>query len=79
MKRSTIGRMAMFFGLALAIGFAGVSCMGTESDMEGDVAHMADRADQFLMSLSDEERARTTFDFASDERERSHFVPPEPF
>ena len=79
MKWSTIGRVVMFFGLALAIGFAGVSCMGTESDSQRDVAQMADRADQFLMSLSDEERARATFGFESDERERFHFVPPETF
>ncbi|MCH7890689.1 MAG: DUF3500 domain-containing protein [Gemmatimonadetes bacterium] len=40
---------------------------------------MVDRADQFLMSLSNEERTRATFDFESDERERFHFVPPETF
>ena len=79
MKRSTIGRVAMFFGLALAIGFAGVSCIGAGSNSQRDVAQMADRADQFLMSLSDEERARTTFGFESDERKRFHFVPPEVF
>ena len=79
MKRSTIGGVAMFFGLALAIGFAGVSCIGAGSNSQRDVAHMADRADQFLLSLSDEERARTTFGFESDERRRFHFVPPEVF
>ena len=79
MKRSTIGGVAMFFGLALAIGFAGVSCIGAGSDSQRDVAQMADRADRFLMSLSDEERARTTFGFESDERKRFHFVPPEVF
>ena len=79
MKRSTIGRDVMFFGLALAIGFAGVSCMGVGTDLQGDVAQMANRADQFLMSLSGEERALATFDFESDERERFHFVPPETF
>ncbi len=79
MKRSTIGRVAMFCGLALAIGVAGVSCMGAGSYSQRDVAQMVDRADQFLMSLSDEERARATFGFESDERERFHFVPPEVF
>ena len=79
MKRSTIGRVAMFFGLALAIGFTGVSCMGAGDDSQRDVGQMANRADQFLMSLSDEERARATFGFESDERERFHFVPPESF
>ena len=79
MMRSTIGRTAMVFGLAVVISFAGVSCdrMGSGSG-SGNVA-MVDAADQFLMSLSDEERARTTFDFESDERERFHFVPPETF
>ena len=40
---------------------------------------MADEADEFLMSLSDEERGRATFAFDSEERERFHFVPPETF
>ena len=79
MKRSTIGRVAMFFGLALAIGFTGVSCMGAGADSQRDVAQMENRADQFLMSLSDEEPRRATFGFESDERERFHFVPPETF
>ena len=79
MKRSTIGRVAVLFGLALAIGFAGVSCVGAGSNSQRDVAQMADRADQFLMSLSDEKRTRATFGFGSDERKRFHFVPPESF
>ena len=78
MKRSTIGRVAMVFGLAVVIGLAGVSCGGPGSDPQ-DLAQMADGADQFLMSLSDEQRARATFDFESDERVRFHFVPPETF
>ena len=57
MKRSTIGRVAMVFGLAVVIGLAGVSCGGPGSDPQ-DLAQMADGADQFLMSLSDEQRAR---------------------
>ena len=79
MMRSTIGRTAIFFGFAVVISFVGVSCMGAGSGPQDDVARMADGADQFLMSLSDEERALATFDFASDERERFHFVPPETF
>ncbi len=79
MMRSTIGRTAMVFGLAVVIGLAGVSCDGVMVDSEPDVARMVDGAEQFLMSLSDEERARATFDFESDERERFHFVPPETF
>ena len=79
MMRSTIGRTAMFFGFAMVISFVGVSCMGAESGPQDDVARMVDGADQFLMSLSDEERRLATFDFESDERERFHFVPPETF
>ncbi len=78
MKHSAIGRVAMVFGLAVLIGLAGVSCDGAGSDSQ-EVAQMADLADQFLMSLSDEERSRATFDFESDERVRFHFVPPEVF
>ena len=78
MTRSTIGRTAMIFGLAVVISFAAVSCDGAGSGSQ-DVARMVDGAEQFLMSLSEEERARATFDFESDERERFHFVPPETF
>jgi len=77
--RSTIGRVAMFFALVVVISFAGVSCMGVESGMQGDVARMVDGADQFLMSLSDEERTRATWAFEDDERERFHFVPDETY
>jgi hypothetical protein len=78
MNQSGIGRVAMVFGLAVFIGVAGVSCGGVESSSQ-DVAQMADEADQFLMSLSDDERGRATFAFDSEERERFHFVPPETF
>ena len=78
MNQSGIGRAAMVFGLAVFIGVAGVSCGGVESNSQ-DVAQMADEADQFLMSLSGEERGRATFAFDSEERERFHFVPPETF
>lgn len=78
MKRSGIGRVVMVFGLPVVIGLAGTSCMVAESG-SGDVAQMVAGADRFLTSLSDEERARATFDFESDERERFHFVPPETF
>ena len=79
MKRSAIGRMAMFLGLPVVIGLAGASCGGEAGSGSQEVAQMASGADQFLMSLSDEERERATFDFDSDERERFHFVPPETF
>ena len=78
MNQSGIGRAAMVFGLAVFVGVAGVSCGGVESNSQ-DVAQMADEADEFLMSLSDEERGRATFVFDSEERERFHFVPPETF
>ena len=79
MKRSAIGRMAMFFGLPVVIGLVGSSCDGAGSGSQSDVAQMADGASQFLMSLSDEQRGRATFGFESDERVRFHFVPPETF
>ena len=77
MTRSMIGRTAMFFGRAVVISFAGVSC-GVGSGSQ-DVAEMVNGAEQFLMSLSDEELERATFSFESAERERFHFVPPETF
>ena len=79
MKRSTVGRVVMIFGFAGATGLAGVSCGGAEAGSQADVAQMADGANQFLMSLSDEERGRATFGFDSEERVRFHFVPPETF
>ena len=78
MEHSTIGRSAMVIGLAMVINLVAISCGGEGSDSQ-DVSQMADRADQFLMSLSDEERGRATFDFESDERVRFHFIPPEVF
>ena len=74
MEHSTIGRAAMVFGLAMVINLVAISCGGGVSDSQ-----MADRAEEFLMSLSDEERGRATFDFESDERVRFHFIPPEVF
>ena len=79
MEHSTIGRMAMVFGLAMVINLVAISCGGAGSGSQRDVAQMVDSADQFLMSLSGEERARATFGFESDERVRFHFVPPETF
>ena len=78
MIQSRIGRVAMFFGFAVVISYAGVSCGGAGVG-SGDVAQMVEGADQFLMSLSDAERSLATFGFESDERERFHFVPPETF
>jgi hypothetical protein len=78
MEHSTIGRLAMVIGLAMVVNLVAISCGGEGSDSQ-DVSQMADRADQFLMSLSDEERGRATFDFESDERVRFHFIPPEVF
>ena len=79
MEHSTIGRTAMVFGFAMVINLVAISCGGAGSGSQRDVAQMVDGADQFLMSLSDEERARATFGFESDERVRFHFVPPETF
>ena len=79
MEHSTMGRAAMVFGLAMVINLVAISCGGAGSGSQRDVAQMVDGADQFLMSLSDEERGRATFGFESDERVRFHFVPPETF
>ncbi len=79
MRHSTIGRAAMVFGFAMVINLVAISCGGAMGDTQRDVAQMVDGADQFLMSLSDEERGRATFGFESDERVRFHFVPPETF
>ena len=73
MKRSTIGRVAVVFGLAVAVG------LGAKLDSRRDAARMADGARRFLSSLSDDQRARAAFAFDSDERLRFHFVPPENF
>ena len=78
MVQSTIRRMAMLFALAAAIGFAGLSCDGAGSGSQ-DVAQMVDGAEEFLASLSDSERARATWAFEAEERERFHFVPDETY
>ena len=79
MKRSVIGRVAMFFGISVLISYAGVSCGTAAESSSGDVAQMVAGADNFLASLSAEERGRATWDFDSEERQRFHFVPPETF
>ena len=79
MMHSTIGRVAMVFGFAAVINITAISCGGTMADAEGDVAAMVNGADDFLASLSSEERGRATWTFEDGERERFHFVPPEVF
>ena len=79
MKRSMIGRVGMVLGLAATTNFTAISCGGAMASSQRDVAQMAEGADQFLSSLSDEERARAAFAFDSEERVRFHFVPPETF
>ena len=79
MERSTMWRIGVVLGLAVVIGFAGVSCGGSASASLDGVAQMADGASRFLTSLSDEKRAQATFAFESDERVRFHFVPHETF
>jgi hypothetical protein len=81
MKHSTFARSATFFGLAMVINLVAISCGGTMGDSQGqdDVAAMVNGADQFLTSLSDEERGRATWAFESEERERFHFVPDETY
>ena len=79
MKHTTIGRVALVFGLGALISLAAISCGPAVADVQDDVDRMVNGADQFLMSLSDDERARATWTFEDEERERFHFVPPESF
>ena len=79
-KHTKIGRVAMVFGLGALINLAAISCgpaMGNV--LVDDVDRMADAADQFLMSLSGGGRARATWTFEDEERERFHFVPDEAY
>lgn len=73
MRRSAIGRSAMVLGVALVAG------LGAKRASERNVARMAESARRFLASLSEEQRARATFAFDSEERLRFHFIPPETF
>ena len=56
-----------------------VSAPGARPESARDVARMAEAAGAFLASLPDDRRAEATFDFASDERFRFHFIPPESY
>ncbi len=79
MRHSTIGRVAMVFGLAAAVNLTAISCGDGMADGDGDVAAMVNGANQFLASLSDAERGRATWDFDAEERQRFHFVPDETY
>jgi len=73
MKRWTIGRSSLVLGLTLLAG------LGAKRVSERNVARMADGARSFLASLTDEQRARASFAFDSEQRLRFHFIPPETF
>ena len=75
MKYTKIGRVVMVFGLGALINLAAISCGPAMANVVDDVDRMADAADQFLMSLSDQERARAAWTFEDEERLRFHFVP----
>ncbi len=79
MKHTTVGRVATVFGLGALISFAAVSIGGVMANVLDDVDRMADSANQFLMSLSDQERARAAWTFEDEERLRFHFVPDETY
>ena len=49
--------------------------MGTTSTTAAAAKSMARAATEFLSTLTREQRAKATFDFASDERENWHYVP----
>jgi len=74
MKRSTVGRVVAVLGLAIAAGLA------AKLESRRDVAQMADRATNFLSSLTDEQRTRGAYAFDdSEERLHFHVIPPEVF
>ncbi|MDH3205994.1 MAG: DUF3500 domain-containing protein [Gemmatimonadota bacterium] len=74
MKRSTIG------GILVALVLVVVGGLGWTSDARRDVPLMVNSANQFLASLTAEQRARATFAFDNDEeRLYTHFIPPETF
>jgi len=79
MKYTKIGRVVMVFGLGALINLAAISCGPAMANVVDDVDRMADAADQFLMSLSDQERARAAWTFEDEERLRFHFVPDEAY
>ena len=73
MKGSRIGLAVLLLGLTGTVG------LGATLEIRRDVEQMADAARSFLASLSDEQQARATFAFDSDERGRFSYVSAEMF
>ena len=56
-----------------------VGVIGTMVGAERSASSMATAANQFLASLTAEQRAQAALGFRSDEREKWHFIPTEMF
>ncbi len=77
MKRMLTRRPELTFLVALTL--VAISAPAAQRDSARDVVRMAEAASAFLASLPAERQAEATFDFASDERLRFHFIPPESY
>jgi hypothetical protein len=73
MTRRSAGRVIVLLAMI------GASALGAAVVSHRAVAEMAAAANQFLASLSADQRGRATFSFESDERMRWHFIPNEMF
>jgi len=73
MRRWTIG------GMLAALTLVALGGLGWTRDARRDVPLMVNSANRFLASLTPDQRARATFEFHSDERLYTHFIPPETF
>src|SRR5262245_4530713 len=71
MKRSTLLRFA--FGFVCLTGLASVAMIARDERPQADL--MTDAADQFLASLSDEQRAKASFDYDDPHRTGWFFTP----
>jgi hypothetical protein len=71
------GRPEVTFLAALSL--VAISAPAAQLDSARDVTQMAEAASAFLASLPADRRDEAAFDFASDERLRFHFIPPESY
>ena len=65
--------------LLVALVLAALAVVGPMEAAERSAAHMAAAANAFLDSLSSAQRAESTFEIQSEEREKFHFIPTEMF
>ena len=77
MKRMLTSRPGLTFLAAVTL--VAISAPAAQPDSARDVVRMAEAASAFLASLPGDRREEATFDFASDERLRFHFIPPESY